>query len=171
MTDTRHLMQAEIHRILSSPLSDETMKRIRERVTKEGRVEADVLRIVREETHDEKFRVDKERIERTALMVLFFAVIITWASGLAGNQKQTEPPALAEMLLTAVVKGKYRDALIGDLNEKFQCWINQGYSIARARRLYWSEALEALGPLIWTKLKRVGVISVVAVAAKRIFLG
>jgi hypothetical protein len=75
----------------------------------------------------------------------------------------TDPPVLAEFLLTLLATTRRADAMIGDLNERFtrEC---REFGRDRAVRLYWARALRSLGPLLWRAIGKV-VIS----AVKRIF--
>jgi hypothetical protein len=81
--------------------------------------------------------------------------------------QRAEPPALAELVVAFLAKTKHKDALLGDLDEKFRGAIDRGWTIDRARRMYWAEAMRAVGPLAWQKLKRLGIIGLLAVAAKK----
>jgi hypothetical protein len=76
------------------------------------------------------------------------------------------PPTLAKLLIAVVVTTKHRDALLGDLHEKFVAAIERGWSKSRARRMYWSETLRTIVPLAVERFK-----SIAAVALVRRFFG
>lgn len=83
--------------------------------------------------------------------------------------KSAEPPALAEFFITLFASIKQKDALLGDLQEKFSAAINGGWSNARAQRMYWAETLRSIGPLAIATLKRIGVFALLIGAAKKLF--
>ncbi len=76
------------------------------------------------------------------------------------------PPAAAEWLLTLLVRARRAEALLGDLEERYRRDIE-----ARGNRpawwLYWARALNSLGPLLWSAIKRVGIFAAVADVARR----
>jgi hypothetical protein len=69
------------------------------------------------------------------------------------NELTAEPPRAAEFALSLFLKGEKGDALIGDLNERFE-QDRECYGAKRARRIYWGRALRSLWPLFCRALKR-----------------
>jgi predicted DNA-binding protein (UPF0251 family) len=80
-----------------------------------------------------------------------------------------EPPALAEFLVAMFVSAEHRDALLGDMEEKFNAELARGWSQPRARRVYWAEALRTIGPLAWRKVRGLGWIALLFGAMKKYF--
>jgi hypothetical protein len=105
-----------------------------------------------------------------------FDVILVIAIAVAGvalglwlfgkSEEKQLPPSSAEWLLTLLVSRRKADGLLGDLEERFyrNCK-NRGPR--RARWLYWAETLRSIAPLLWSAAKRIGVVAVVAAAARR----
>ena len=79
------------------------------------------------------------------------------------------PPAFPEWSLTLFVSRRKLDGLLGDLEERFHrdC---AARGPRRAKWLYWAETLRSVAPLLWSAAQKVGVVAVVAAAARR-FLG
>jgi hypothetical protein len=71
------------------------------------------------------------------------------------------PPFAAEWLIALLMSSRRAAALLGDLEEKFNRNI-ESRGVRRARALYWSEALRSIGPILWAKAKKLGVIAVIA---------
>jgi Domain of unknown function (DUF4332) len=84
------------------------------------------------------------------------------------TRNDSTPPPLAEFLIAICAPKEVQEGLIGDLHEKFCERASQDY--ARAKRLYWAEAVRSVLPIIWSKLKRLGVFGV-AVAILRKLIG
>ena len=65
------------------------------------------------------------------------------------------PPRLAEFFVALFLSKKKRDAVLGDLEERFDknC---EDFGLRRARVRYWAEALNSLGPLFWSAFKKLG---------------
>jgi hypothetical protein len=80
------------------------------------------------------------------------------------------PPWVAEFLLRLCVTSKYKDAALGDMNERFvlNC-AKRGLS--RAQLLYCAEAAQSLLPLLGRLLRRFLTWAAVADAIRRHFLG
>jgi hypothetical protein len=89
--------------------------------------------------------VEIERSEVRATRIAFGDVSFT--------PSRIEPPQIAQRLVALFVTAKHKNALLGDLDEKFRSAIDEGCTIYRARRMYWSEALRTIGPMAWEKLK------------------
>jgi hypothetical protein len=58
----------------------------------------------------------------------------------------TEPPRVAELLVSWCIKKRYRDALRDDLDEVFQRDLSKGMTVARARLRYRGSALHSITP-------------------------
>ncbi|MFO1183236.1 MAG: permease prefix domain 2-containing transporter [Bauldia sp.] len=71
----------------------------------------------------------------------------------SGERPESLPPAAAQFLLYLLSRGKSRDALIGDANERFVRDVAT-YGRRRAHVLYWSETLRSIGPLVGSVAKR-----------------
>jgi hypothetical protein len=71
------------------------------------------------------------------------------------------PPALAEWLVALIVPRRRADAVLGDLEERFQRDA-ASRGLRRARLRYWAEALRSVGPIVWIKAKRLGFLALVA---------
>jgi hypothetical protein len=69
-----------------------------------------------------------------------------------------EPPRLAEFLLQLFASKRSVDAQLGDLQEMFakNC---AKFGSVRANRLYWAQVLRAIGPGLWRRIKRLGLIA------------
>jgi hypothetical protein len=82
----------------------------------------------------------------------------------------SNPPAVPEFLLRLLATSKHREAVLGDLNERFalNC-AKRGFS--RARMLYWAEAAQSLLPMFGRLLGRFLKWAAVADAIRRHFLG
>jgi len=66
------------------------------------------------------------------------------------------PPARARFLILLLMRGTAGDALIGDLEERFQRIARDSeLGIGRARFWYWFQVFLSLRPLAWASLKRV----------------
>ncbi len=68
---------------------------------------------------------------------------------------RAEPPAAAEWLLGLFTTDETRDALLGDLEERFSADC-QRFGQKFARRRYLMAAMRSAGPLMWSRLKRLG---------------
>jgi hypothetical protein len=82
----------------------------------------------------------------------------------------SNPPAVPEFLLRLLATSKHREAVLGDLNERFalNC-AKRGFS--RARMLYWAEAAQSLLPMFGRLLGRFLKWAAIADAIRRHFLG
>ncbi|WP_159728356.1 hypothetical protein [Methylosinus sp. Ce-a6] len=80
-----------------------------------------------------------------------------------------EPPRTAEMLVGALTKKRYRDALLMDLDEAFRRDVTSGMSVERARKRYWAAALNSVGPQVWAAARRIGLLGLLADYARRLF--
>lgn len=68
------------------------------------------------------------------------------------------PPRFAETLVQLFAPKRTVQHLLGDLQEVFEKNCNR-FGKARARRLYWAQVLRAIGPGIWRRIKRLGLIA------------
>ena len=68
------------------------------------------------------------------------------------------PPRFAEMLVQLFAPKRAVQHLLGDLQEIFAKNCAEFGSV-RATRLYWAQVLRALGPSIWRRIKRLGLIA------------
>ena len=82
---------------------------------------------------------------------------------------RTEPPGIPEFLVClCCTKKRYRDKLLGDLDEDFQHDLSKGMTIARARRKYFGGAIRSIIPQLWAAAKRVGIFGFIAYYARRL---
>jgi hypothetical protein len=79
------------------------------------------------------------------------------------------PPKGAEALLMVVARSSLREALVGDMEQRFfeNC---VKFGLTRANRLYWVETLHSVSPLIWQAAKRLG-IAAAAIAGFKKWIG
>jgi hypothetical protein len=63
----------------------------------------------------------------------------------------TNPPPVAEFLVALFANSRRRDAILGDMEEKFIKNLSRGKK--RAARLYWAEAIKSIGPQVWRRAK------------------
>ena len=82
----------------------------------------------------------------------------------------SEPPKLAEFCLTSLLSERLADALIGDLNERFNRDCQQ-LGAARACRLYWARTLRSAWPLMRRYAARVVKWGFVLENVRRFFVG
>jgi hypothetical protein len=94
-------------------------------------------------------------------MEIYFATIK------ARNAANT-PPKIAEFCLAALLSGVKADAIIGDLNERFQHDLKR-YGVRRARHLYSARAIKSLWPLFRRAVARVIKVGIFAEIARRFF--
>jgi hypothetical protein len=66
----------------------------------------------------------------------------------------TRPPSGAKFLLLLIPR-RYREHLVGDLEEEYYTTVLPEYGLRTARRWYWWHVCISIGPLIWAKLRRV----------------
>jgi hypothetical protein len=75
------------------------------------------------------------------------------------------PPRHAERLLNYVLPRARREEILGDLEEDYYTkWLPK-YGAQEARRLYWADAIRSIAPLLWTAVKRSGIIAAILGAA------
>lgn len=78
-----------------------------------------------------------------------------------------EPPRFAEFLAVVFTKKRYREALLGDLDDQFQKDLANGMTLRRARVRYRGAVLNSIGPQLWAAAKRIGLIGILADYARR----
>lgn len=65
-----------------------------------------------------------------------------------------EPPARANYLLFLAPR-KYREHLIGDLEEEYRTVVLPRFGIKKARFWYWWQVIQSLLPILWSSAKRI----------------
>jgi hypothetical protein len=68
------------------------------------------------------------------------------------------PPAIGEALLVLFSPKNRADAVMGDLEERFNEEVN-AKGAKRARLLYWARVLRSVGPLLWVKIRHAGILA------------
>lgn len=107
-----------------------------------------------------------EREITSRLKLLFFS--IRNRSFQEGRPRPpNEPPWLAESLVGLFAKKRYRNAILRDLAEDFDCDLASGMSLRRARRRYRAAALNSIGPQALAAIKRFGLVGLVFDYARR----
>jgi hypothetical protein len=86
----------------------------------------------------------------------------------AKGQYNSEPPTLAEFLLTALAATRTAEAMIGDLNERFTCDCDE-FGRPRAVHLYWARTLRSLCPLLRRAIGKALKWGAVIAAVRRLF--
>jgi hypothetical protein len=81
---------------------------------------------------------------------------------------RTEPPQVAELLVSWCIKKRYRGALLDDLDEVFQRDLTKGMTVARARLRYWGAALHSITPQLLAAAKRIGIFGLITDYARRL---
>jgi hypothetical protein len=90
------------------------------------------------------------------------------SSILLHHSPKTEPPRVAEFLVSWCIKKRYRKALFDDLDEDFQRDLSKGITVARARLRYWGSALHSITPQLLALAKRIGIFGLIADYARRL---
>lgn len=67
------------------------------------------------------------------------------------------PPRLAEFLFSLLASKKTVNAELGDMQELFERRVKT-HGVPRARMLYWSQVLRAVGPGVWRFVRKWGLI-------------
>lgn len=109
-----------------------------------------------------------EDITTNIVTIIVLCLAYAWYASVQSD-KSRKPPATAEFIAGLFATSKHKNALLGDLEEKFQKAIDNGASRASAGRLYWSEMWRTILPLAWIKIKQMGPIGAIIHAAKRLF--
>ena len=75
------------------------------------------------------------------------------------------PPREAKLLLRYALPRKHQEYIIGDLEEAYYTeWLPE-HGARQARRLYWWHAIRSIAPMLWTAVKRSGIITGIVGAA------
>lgn len=72
------------------------------------------------------------------------------------EEQQSQPPAAADFIITALMGSKAADGAIGDLTEIFHRNIASGMSPRNAKAKYWGEVFFLAGPMLKELAKRMG---------------
>jgi hypothetical protein len=88
-------------------------------------------------------------------------LLFTRSRSPAESPSPANPPGLAEWLIILIVPRRRADAVLGDLEERFQRDVGIR-GLRRAQLRYWAEALRSTGPILWMKAKRLGFLALVA---------
>jgi DNA-binding CsgD family transcriptional regulator len=83
--------------------------------------------------------------------------IVAWFSGrhfTIENEEARRPPEFARFLLLLVPK-KYRENLLGDLDEEFTTIVLPDYGARKARLWYWWQMIASIAPIVWAQVKRI----------------
>jgi hypothetical protein len=81
--------------------------------------------------------------------ILWLAVCITF------KQERELPPKFGEGLLLLFCNSDLADAIAGDLQERFEADI-RGAGFRRAKFRYWMRVLKSVGPLIFSRIRNLG---------------
>jgi hypothetical protein len=82
-------------------------------------------------------------------------------------QAPTEPPRprRAELLLNYILPKVRREEILGDLQEDYDTTWLPKFGPRQARRLYWWHAIRSIAPMLWTAVKKWGIITFIIGAA------
>jgi hypothetical protein len=80
--------------------------------------------------------------------------------------KKLLPPAFGEALLVLFCPKKRIDAMMGDLEEQFHEHV-ETKGERRAKLLYWSGVLRSIGPQLWVKVRKAGLIALLVEISRR----
>lgn len=72
--------------------------------------------------------------------------------------EQKSPPWLAETLIQLLAPKKTVQHLLGDLQEMYEKNFAR-FDKSRAGRLYWAQVLCSIGPDLWRRVKKLGLIA------------
>jgi len=111
--------------------------------------------------------VEETRNRERAAQIAVFAEIerIIRAVGLSTDQLP-HPPALGEVLLLLFCPKNRTRYVMGCLEENFHEDI-KSKGIRRAKLLYWTAVLRSIGPLLWVKVRRAGLIALLLELGRR----
>jgi hypothetical protein len=68
------------------------------------------------------------------------------------------PPVLGEALISLLTPKQFAQAQLGDMQEMFEGNVRR-FGLKRAKRLYWYEVVRSIGPLLFSWMKRIGIIA------------
>lgn len=107
---------------------------------------------------------------RTSLSVVMglFAVglVRSWFPRTSAKipRRYRNPPPNAEFLFYLFLDAKNCDALVGDLEERYQL-IHTKFGKHRANFWYWTQALRSVGPIVWAWVQKIALKPILGVAA------
>lgn len=70
----------------------------------------------------------------------------------------TAPPTSAKYILLLIPR-RYREHLVGDLEEEYNTIVLPEYGARKARNWYWWHVVISVGPLLWVHVRRVATIA------------
>jgi hypothetical protein len=76
------------------------------------------------------------------------------------------PPVIGEFLIELFCTKNRVDAVMGDLEERFHEQV-RSKGEQRARLLYWAGLLRSIGPLLWVKVRKAGLIALLFEIGRR----
>jgi AAA domain len=79
---------------------------------------------------------------------------------------RTVPPPVAECLMALLAPKRKAESILGDLEERFQRDY-QKLGKTRANSLYWARTIASIAPLVWSLLKRIGVVALLIDVGRR----
>ena len=78
-------------------------------------------------------------------------------SSLNSTTSESSPPKNAEYLLYLLLPKSERDYIPGDLIEEYNTIIQPKFGKRRAMLWYWKQVISSIGPILWSRLKRLSV--------------
>jgi hypothetical protein len=76
-----------------------------------------------------------------------------------------DPPSVAEFLAAAIIPKNRRDAILGDLDERFARDCSE-FGAKRARLRYWGYVISSAVPLLWSRTKKIRALAYLAATRK-----
>jgi hypothetical protein len=126
----------------------------------QGSIEINRLGFGCEREHLER-EFDRERLRES------FHRFLRNLSGFTSSAEQLpQPPFLGEWLLVLFCPGKRARYVMGCLEENFHEDIRTKGK-RRAKLLHWAAVLRSIGPLLWVKLRRAGLIALLLEIGRR----
>jgi hypothetical protein len=83
--------------------------------------------------------------------------LVAWISAKhlrTANGAVAKPPVSAQFLLLLLPK-KYRENLVGDIDEEFSTVVLPRHGPRKARLWYWCQVIASIMPFVWAQIKRV----------------
>jgi Heavy metal associated domain 2 len=106
---------------------------------------------------------DKAAVTSTQILGFLFTndviTSIPEARGHGQTPAATPPPRQAERLLYYVLPRERRENVIGCLEEDYYTTWLPKFGPDEARRMYWSDAIRSIAPMLWTGLRRSAIIA------------
>ena len=87
------------------------------------------------------------------------AVKAFWSISLPLREDRRSPPRFAELLFSWLAPKKTLHEQLGDLQEIFELNVAR-FGKSRAGMLYWTQVLRAVGPGVWRRVKKLGLIGI-----------